>query len=154
MGYYITLEESDAKIRRADLPKAYEAMCKLNEMDDLKTGGSYSNGKQTARWFAWMPENYPEVCKDAREILEHLGFDCDEDQDTGDLYIARYDNKTGAQDLFLSSIAPFIVNERMDGAKMVWRGEDGMYWRFTFEDGKMFNENSTITWRDKHEYRG
>lgn len=154
MGYYITLEESDAMIRGADLDKAYKAMCELNDHDELKTGGAYSNGQQTARWFAWMPENYPEVYSTAQEVLEALGFDLDVDQDTGNVYIARYDNKTGAQDIFLGAIAPYIVNERMDGAKMIWRGEDGSYWRLSFTDGKMFIEVGKIEFIQRAEYVG
>jgi len=154
MGYYITLEESDAMIRKEDLDKAYKAMCELNKHDDLKTGGSYSNGQQTARWFAWMPENYPEVYSTAQEVLEGLGFELDVDQDTGNVYIARYDSKTGAQDLFLGAIAPYIKNESNGMARMIWRGEDGSYWRLSFEDDKMFIEDGKIEFIRRTEYAG
>ena len=71
MGYYVQIVESNARIPAANLKAAYEKMCALNVTHDhAKRGGSYSDGKQTAKWFSWMDANYPETCKDAKEVLE------------------------------------------------------------------------------------
>jgi hypothetical protein len=119
MGYYVRIIASDAVIPAANLTRAYEKMCALNETHDAqKRGGSWSAGKQDARWFSWMDANYPETCKDAREVLEQLGFNC-ECNDQGDLLIQGYDNKTGQEDLFLKAI------ENEATGQIQWVGEEG-----------------------------
>lgn len=153
MGYYITLEESNAMIKKDDLPKAYEAMCKLNEHDEWKHGGGWSGNQRVSTWFSWMPADYPDQFKTAREILEALGFECDESAETGNLYITKYDSKTGDQDTFLWACAPYISGEYDGSPYMIWRGEDGEYWKFTFIDGKLYNQPAKIEWQDGHEYQ-
>lgn len=79
MGYCIDLLESTWTIRGNKLKDAYQAMVALNTTHDhLKHGGSWSGGKQTAKWFSWMDADYPAKCLDARAILEHLRFECED----------------------------------------------------------------------------
>lgn len=143
MGYYVTTTNARVKILKDNFEKAYKTMCDLNTTHDhLKTGGSWSAGKQTAKWFSWMDANYPETCKNMQTVLEALGFDLLFDPNTGDLTELFYDNKTGAEDVFIESIAPFIEN----GSFMEWRGEDGAQYRWEFRDGKMYTRNAVISW--------
>ena len=152
MGYYVSLEESNVLIKKSDLDAAYVALCKLNDRDDAKRGGSYTGGKQVDRWFSWMDANYPEKLKSTEEIIQALGFETTTSEN-GDLYIERYDNKTGQEDWFLHAVAKYITAE--DGAEpfMDWRGEDGSLYRWTFADGIMYNEEARIEWTNRTEYR-
>lgn len=126
MGYNVRIIRSTARIPAANLQQVYEKMCALNETHhDQKRGGSWSDGRETAKWFSWMDENYPETCANAQEILEMLGFEVEE-ADNGDLLITGYDSKTGQEDLFLEAItfdAVGIIN---------WVGEDGDCWSTEF----------------------
>jgi hypothetical protein len=140
MGYYVRLTKSDWIIPTENLDAAYEAMCALNERDDLKTGGSWEGGQQTAKWFAWMDANYPETCRDTREILEQLGFEVSL-VDEG-LSIDDYDSKTGAEDHFLRVIAPLSRED----SYMNWKGEDGAHWRYEVIDGKLVEYEGRITY--------
>lgn len=140
MGYYVNAFEADWVIPTENLDAAYEAMCKLNERDDLKTGGRYIGGIMVDKWFSWMPINYPEVCKDAEEILNHLGFETDTDEN-GDLRICYYDSKTGAEEHFLAAIAPFSKPD----SYIDWRGEDGALWRNIVHNGKMVTLTGRVT---------
>ena len=140
MGYYVTLTQADWIIPAENLDAAYEAMCALNERDDLKTGGTWEGGKQTMKWFAWMDAKYPEKCKDAREILEQLGFEVSF-VDEG-LSINYYDNKTGAEQHFLRAIAPMS----REHSYMNWRGEDDTYWRYEIIEGSLIEYEGKVTY--------
>lgn len=126
MGYYVEIEQSDAKIPKENLTVAYEKMCALNMThDNEKRGGSWSDGKQKSKWFSWMDANYPETCKDAQAIFEQMGFETEYDE-RGDLLIKAYDNKMGQEDLFLKA----IENEAL--GSIFWKGEDGSKWSTKF----------------------
>jgi hypothetical protein len=142
MGYYVTLRESDFEIPAENLDAAYEAMCRLNVTHDhLKNGGSWGGGGQTAKWFSWMPENYPEVCPDAASIFEHLGFEV-EITESGSLRLNYYDSKIGQEELFLEACAPYAV----DKTGLIWQGEDGEMWGQQVVDGRLVARNATIVW--------
>jgi hypothetical protein len=126
MGYYVEIVKSTAYIPKAHLQTAYEKMCALNVThDDQKNGGSYSGGKQVEKWFSWMDANYPETCKDAKEVLEQLGFECEYNAN-GDLLIQHYDSKTGQEDLFMDAIENEVVGE------ILWQGEENERWTVKF----------------------
>lgn len=127
MGYYVTLEDVNFTIPADNLDAAYEAMCALNVThDDKKTGGSWSGGQQTGKWFAWMDENYPDTCKDAAAIFEALGFEYEVNPE-GDLTLTYYDSKAGAEDLFIEAVGKYALGDWY----LVWRGEDGDTWQQT-----------------------
>lgn len=135
MGYYVTITDSNVYIPADSLDEAYERMCALNTTHDhLKSGGSYSGGKQHARWFSWMSENYPAECSNVGEILDMLGFETSHMSD-GSLSIDYYDNKTGQESLFFEAIADLIP----EGSIIDWRGEDGEIVRWYF-DGQTMTE--------------
>ena len=129
MGYYVTLTHANFVIPPENLDAAYKAMCDLNVThDSQKTGGAWSGGKQTAKWFAWMDANYPETCEDAAEIFKELGFDYYL-WDDGSLEIQGYDRKIGNENLFIEAAGRF-ANE---GWFLHWRGEEGEQWVQTAE---------------------
>lgn len=145
MGYYVRGHGSFS-IDTNNIDKAYQAMCELNNQDDLKRGGRYGGGGvdqdsprpdglnyHPARWFSWMDANYPDTCADFDAILKQVGFDFstsyNEDVVT---YLMNYDNKTGQEDLFMEAIAPFVISGEFE-----WSGEDGHKWKWEYADGKM-----------------
>jgi hypothetical protein len=132
MGYYVTLENVDFTIPADKVADAFEAMKALNSRDDLKTGGSWQGGKQTERWFAWMDADYDKTCKDAKAILDMLGFEV-EVADDGGLSLVGYDSKTGSEEHFVRTLAPFVK----EGSYMEWRGEEGDRWRWVILNGQM-----------------
>jgi hypothetical protein len=135
MGYNVSITGADFTITEDKLPAAFEAMKALNKRDELKTGGAWGqlpDGSygQTEVWFAWMPANYDETCKDAAAIFEELGFDVEDDSVDGVqvLRLTGYDSKTGAENVFLEAVAPFVT----PGSYLEWEGEDGDRWRNEF----------------------
>jgi len=156
MGYEVHLDESNVALKKEHLDAAYQAMCKLNERDDLKRGGGYTGGAKVSSWFSWMDPNFPETCSDAKAVLQMLGFWVSE-RPNGDLWISGYDSKTGQEELFLQSIAKYvdIVDTYIDrdivsGNKlepfMTFTGEDGEQYMYTFKDGKLYSAAGIRKW--------
>jgi len=152
MGYYVSITNQNFFVPKENFDAAYKAMCALNDRDDLKSGGSWGGNGITsdsprpegmtyhpAKWFSWMPANYPAVCKDFLSILKEMGFEYDLD-DSGNLGLVHYDNKTGAEGHFFEAIAPFV----QDGSFIEWRGEDGSEYRWLFTNGTC-SEQTVVT---------
>jgi hypothetical protein len=152
MGYFVNITNQEFFVSKDNFDAAYKAMCALNDRDDLKSGGSWGGNGITsdsprpegmtyhpAKWFSWMPANYPEVCKDFLSILKELGFQYDLD-DSGNLALVHYDDKTGAEGHFFAAIAPFV----QDGSFIEWRGEDGSEYRWVFTNGTC-SEQTVVT---------
>lgn len=144
MGYYVNTGFVRFHVKHENFDEAYRALCALNADDTHKSGGRVGgpptlkekNSKSVARhpdkWFAWMPWNYDEICRNLDDILETLGFETEID-DAGDICGLAYNNKTGNEDLFLKTLAPWVE----DGSIIVWNGEDGDIWADVFEDGEL-----------------
>ena len=150
MGYYANLDYSDAMISKADGPAAMEAVYAMNDAaDHLKSGGSFSGGRETSRHFSWMPINLREI-PSIEELLLRLGFEIIEED--GNIYLERYDSKVGQEELFMFAISPFIKRSTRSAfhanehATMEWTGEDGSKWRWEFKDGGLFLEEAIISW--------
>lgn len=145
MGYIISTIDTDFHIRKENLAKGYELLCRLNERDDLKHGGrfggdptpkpadSHSVSDNPDKWFSWMDWNYDETCHDLDRILNRLGFHVAHD-DSGDITDLTMDDwKTGDEETFLNALAPVVE----DGSHLTFRGECDDYWRYEFHDGRM-----------------
>lgn len=150
MGYYVQIIESNVYIPSEHLDDAYKAMCELNNHNELKRGGSFpvrepvvGDGPHPDVWFSWMPWNYHETCKSAREVLDAVGFDVI--SLTDGLEIVGYDNKTGCEQEFMWAIAPFVRSLDDNPPVIRWRGEDASCWQMEFVDGKMFMRNVILT---------
>ena len=146
MGYYVHIEDSNCMLPHKHADLAYWRMCALNKNDDMKRGGS-----KTEKWFSWMEKNYPETCKDAKDILVELGFDVEE-QDDG-LVIYAYDNKSGQEELFLGAISDLLrtvkdENSTQNKPFIVWRGEDDMVWKDLYGEREVRSLQGTITFQE------
>lgn len=143
MGYYVKLNrKSDASIDWSKKEEILAIFKKLNEpeFNELKSGGSYSGGKQTAFWYSWMPESFDEFT-DAEQVIEQLGFTYEIRQtESGPrLFLKHYDNKCGQEELFLRAIAHFMTG------KLIWVGEDGEIWEHTFPRPELKTEPASFT---------
>jgi hypothetical protein len=135
MGYYVAIESSTFHLPTENQQEAYDRMCKLNFDNSKKRGGRFpcpenlTNDQHHDKvWYSWMSWNYHETCKNATDILNHLGFEVYEDENN--LMIVSYDSKTGSEDLFLETIADLCHGE------IEWSGEDGKRWKDVFNLGK------------------
>lgn len=152
MGYYVSITEGTVTIPKENLAKAYERMCALNDNDSIKRGGQWGGDIDSksprptglnyhpAKWFSWMDANYPETCKDAKAILDSLGFESHLN-DEG-ITIFGYDSKMGQEDLFLEAISDLCTKDSF----LVWRGEDGEMWKNIFGDSKVVTKSAVIHW--------
>lgn len=141
MGYYINFRSSNAVIKKDNLDEAYRLMCELNKRDDLKSGGSWSNGGCRQKWFSWMDADYPDKLNTAKEIIDELGFETFLD-DEGDLYIENYDSKTGDELHFFRAIG-HLVEGRIE-----WIGEDSEMWCWDFSSGELKEFDGEVVYKD------
>jgi hypothetical protein len=151
MGYFVTLEETNAYIPSDKLDEAYAIMCELNNHNELKRGCAFpreeKDGPHDGIWFSWMEWNYPETCNDAAAIISELGFTFNEDEEG--LKFVHYDNKTGAEDVFLNALGPILASNDGLAPRFVWRGEDGAVWRQIRSEGVMVIEEGVVTFVTK-----
>lgn len=150
MGYYVHIVGADVLIPNEHLQAAYEAVCELNNHNELKRGGAYPRGEvkegpNPDNWFPWMDWNYNETCSNLEEVLSQVGYEVFE-EDRG-LLIYGYDNKAGAEDIFLNALAPYVRSQHGDDVipEILWQGEDGERWIHRFINGKMFVVEMILT---------
>ena len=130
MGYFVN-GNGELRIKAENLDKAYDALMALNDApNEAKMGGSSGGANAPRFWFSWMPEDLRTLA-DTKAVFSALGFETETD-DNGDLLIRCYDSKTGQEEIFFAAAAPFIEDNEYE-----WTGEDGAFWKWHFEDGKM-----------------
>lgn len=152
MGYYVYTQEMSLQIKKDHFDNCYKAMCKLNDYDELKRGGTFSpNGNERpegcdynpTKWFSWLAPNYPEINKTFIDILNDLGFGDIEYDDEGNLIKFNYDSKIGQEDLFFNAIAEFITK----GSYINWHGEDNELWQWYFNGETMETKYAVIEYK-------
>lgn len=132
MGYYVN-GNGQLRIKKENLGKAYDALMALQDAPPkAKRGGRSGGGEAPRFWYSWMPENL-RTLTDTKAVFAELGFEVNDDEN-GDLVIGGYDNKTGQEDVFFAAAAPFIEEGDYE-----WTGEDGVFWKWEFYDGKMYS---------------
>lgn len=144
MGYYISYEGT-VDFHKRDEDKLVNAIRNLNFRHDLKTGGSFPKAPDadpfSNTWFSWLPPRYhedPEI-NSVDAILLMLGFqtssDCGPRYDDGTNIISievSYDDKTGAERIFLAELARNGAAIRLE-----YRGEDGDTGLLQTADGRL-----------------
>ena len=147
MGYYVNTTDVNVTIPLSKEPDALAAIKRLNdpEFDNLKGGSSTTfledGTKISSRYYSWMPEDFSTFTS-LIGFLEEVGF-----QDTqvmGDhIYLGYYDHKSGQEDVFLRTLAPFVTT----GGYIEWRGFGGAVYRWDFDGEKMIERTTTIVWK-------
>jgi hypothetical protein len=144
MGYYVN-GNGELRIKAENLGKAYEALMALQDAPDKAKRGGSSGGSEAPRfWYSWMPEDL-RTLPDTKSVFGQLGFEVLGDEN-GDLLIRCYDNKMGQEEVFFAAAAPFI-----ESGDYEWKGEDGDFWAWEFEGGKMFVRYGRRTYGDAEE---
>ena len=134
MGYYIRITDCDAALPESAFDEAYARLVELNSHDEWKRGGGWSNGVKNAKWFSWMPQDYPDKYETVSEILSALGFQLTAYD--GGIAIHDHNDKVGSEDVFIWYISDlFEENSYMD-----WKGEDGEEYRWEFGGGKKLTQ--------------
>lgn len=140
MGYCMTQAESEFFISAENLDAAFVAACALNQKDEHKSGGSYSGGKQTAKWFSWVSADYDKTCQTLVDVLGHWGWDASTDDDLNITELWFAGDKIGDERHLFEAIAPFVK----DGSYVSMMGEDGCQWRWYFDGFHCQEQNGRV----------
>jgi hypothetical protein len=154
MGYYVEIVDGAVVIPKDKLSAAYRALVELNDHDELKIGGQkpevlWDKAKDRwnpNRWFSWMPYDYPDKLKNAKDVLDAVGFDCLIDN-YGSLVISYYNSKTGCEREFLNAIAPFVN----PGCYLDWEGEERERWCNKFDGKTMKTVGIIVTYTEEED---
>lgn len=139
MGYCMHMEQSTFSMPRANKGEAFRRMRALGQRDDLKSGGSYRNGKVISRHFAWMAADFADHVHTVEDIFDVLRFPATEDA-SQNLVINDFDGeKVGDENVFFNAISDLATGY----IEMV--GEDGYHWRWVFGGEKLEEQAGTIT---------
>lgn len=161
MGYHVSASGSFT-ITEDQIVPAFHAMCRLNDLDDLKQGG-YS--PRTARpqgldhhpgeWFAGLGANYPSTCEDLWYLLDELGFyitgypGCPVTTLTrkpaGPYDITlQYDGKMLQESLFIEVLFRFVESGRLD-----YVGEEHEQWSIALQNGEVKHYWGVTEWVER-----
>jgi hypothetical protein len=158
MGYYVQVTNADVFMSKDNFDKAYQAAIALNQQDDLKSGGGWTDELKSSdprpegfdyhpsRWFSWVDADYHITCKTLDDVLKEFRFETMYDND-GNLINLHFDCKVGDEVFLLTAIAPYFK----DGSSLEWRGEEGETWKYIFENGKIREQQGVIVWEDINE---
>jgi hypothetical protein len=123
MGYFVRVTHSTTVIPLAVKDEVLKIWKDLNHprFNHKKLGGDGGNSK----WYSWMDEDYDLTVQSCDDVLYMLGFQFEVIAD-GSILVQGYDNKSGQEEFFFSSVAHLI-----EGG-MEWAGEDGekFSWKF------------------------
>jgi hypothetical protein len=123
MGYCVDWEVN-ISVPANKMQKCLEAINELMKPANVEakgSGGSYSNGGCTEKWYAWVtnpPNNRYETLKEA---FEGWGFPCEFMKEIALVCDCCESEKLGQQELFLEAIAPFVEAD----SYVIGHGEDG-----------------------------
>lgn len=125
MGYYINIRQSDAYLPAENIDECNRIWQELNNNDDSpKSGGQWSEGKQTKRWFSWMPEDWTGMSTD--DILANMGFEVSVGR--CGIYIEGYYSKAGDEEFLMEKVGHLFRGD------IEWVGEEGEHWKWAFGD--------------------
>jgi hypothetical protein len=114
MGYYVQVTNADVFMSKDNFDKAYKAAIALNQQDDLKSGGGWTDELKSSdprpegfdyhpsRWFSWVDADYHITCKTLDDVLKEFRFETMYDND-GNLINLHFDCKVGDEVFLLTA---------------------------------------------------
>jgi hypothetical protein len=142
MGYYINQEEAQFVILKENFSRCLDAIKGLMRQTDKMTGGSWSGGVQTDRWFSWVNTDSVLSAQTLVDALAAWRWDAKLDNDGNIYHIFFLGEKAGSDDNLMEVIAPFVKC----GSYIQMRGEEGEIWRYFFKGGKLRHQEAKILW--------
>jgi hypothetical protein len=133
VGYYSQLTQQKFRIKKENKDKALKAIYALAK-DAPKMGGGSWGPRGTTRHFSWVVTNDFALAKTLEVALRAWRWDAEVDDATGDIHSLEFTGeKLGDDSALWDAVAPFVEH----GSYLQMAGEDGMEWRWVFNNGKM-----------------
>ena len=133
MGYYVSLRSAHFEVPETE--SVLQVLKDLNKQDHLKQGGSYGPNGKTESWFSWMPTDWDTTCTTVQEVFELLGFETTLVEKPYGVAVSLdvYESKTGQEDLFCATVAPFMEKDSF----LEWIGEDNAQEAWVVQDREL-----------------
>lgn len=125
MGYYISIQNIDVKIRHSNKTACMEAIRGLVGKETIKDG--------SGRHFSWVDRDFSSK-RNLREMMKCWRWSC---KNKGNFFVVEefLGEKYGDDELLFTALAPYIEA----GSEIHFIGEDGDQWKYVF-DGKSLKE--------------
>lgn len=137
MGYYMDQRDCKFTIKAENIDKAWEALRDLflKEEKSIYDAGGYH--------YAWINTDDVLEADSFQEAMGNARWDVYKNSD-GDINNICFcgEKKGGDEEVILGSIAPYVEN----GSYIEMEGEDGIVWRWCFDDGMIYEKYPTIIW--------
>jgi hypothetical protein len=158
MGYHVSAT-GGFTITEDQIVPAFQAMCRLNDLDDLKLGGHYPRTERPegldhhpGRWFAGLGADYPSTSEDLWYLLDELGFyisghpgcpvTTDSRKPAGPYDVTvQYDGRMRQEELFLEVLFRFV-----DTARIEYVGDEHEHWSIEAQHGEVTHYWGVIEW--------
>ena len=144
MGYWINQRDTEFVIISKNFRNCLETIKNLNIKQG--SGGTFYKGKHTPH-FAWVNNDAITEAKTLEEAFTEWNWDVELDEEGNVSHISFTGEKSGDYDKLFKAIAPYVES----GSYIEMGGEDGGVWRWTFNNGKMFEIYSELDWENNRE---
>ena len=159
MGYHVEVTVESVIIPANKVGAAIAALTSLMNQVQEKGGGSSTwPGGEPVRHYSWVETA---TCLDRLAAGNLVGFlgewryeategdpmtpieQLAQDAEFQEVEVTYFEGgKWGDDEQLWTALAPFIAS----GGCIEFRGEDGHYWRYLFEDGTLTEQTGTVVW--------
>jgi hypothetical protein len=141
MGYYVEKRDSKFFIASKDFAKAVKAIRKTGTQKDKMSGGAYQGGKTLSKHYAWVDMSYVDDT-DLKTIFGKWRWEVSFDLNGNIDSIYFEGSKLGDDEFLFEAIAPWVKS----GSFIEMSGEDGVFWKWCFEDGKFTTKYGEVVY--------
>ena len=143
MGYCVTMDVSGITLSKENASAALVAIKDLQKLPDQMSGGSYSGGEATNKWYAWVDNRRLEGASTLKDALRAWRYDAYEDVE-GNITVESFiGEKLGDDTILWKALAPFTS----DGT-IFCEGEDGSHWKWEIKAGKFKELSGKVVYED------
>lgn len=141
MGYVVWLPKVDVTIPAHRHADALQALRELNSREDLMGGGHFDGKASITRHWSFTDPAKVQAADTLEEMLRALRFPVADFDDDGTITDVEFSGEKRGDDKHIwAALAPFVE----PGGEMVWHGEDGRVWRWTFDGRRMLRSEGII----------
>lgn len=134
MGYYITIRDSNFKIKKENFDAALAAIKSLAGKETIEDSGG--------RHFSWVNPEFVNS-KTLENAIKSWRWEPLMDKETGDVDGLEFDGKKyGDEEVLFAALAPYVEPDSF----IEVMGEEGEMWRWFFDGKKLITQEAKITW--------
>lgn len=141
MGYFMDQRDTKFTIKKENFEAALKALKDLFRDERNMPIYDWINGTKHPH-FSWVSTKEVLDSESLCQALSAIRWSPDVDSNEDINYITFEGEKSGNENIFFATIAPYVEN----GSYIGMEGEDGYLWRWVFNNGEVKETTPTIIW--------